>query len=426
MGYQDELWFQNLEEWIFDESKLVTYKYVAASLKIHVNAAKKMLYTFNKESSRKTFAIYLVVGSINEECHIRLIADKGIEKEEAKFDKVLSKHVYALGQPSIYDENDLSGMLHLGFTINSPDEILPYRGVLCNKSQKVREMDSSLELPQNEMKKEEAGTIVEETKMKVEESTDKKPVVKDVATKAAKKPTVGAGKSDAIKSMFAKVKVEEPTDKKPVVKDVATKAVKKPTVGAGKSDAIKSMFAKAPPKKEKVPEEKSEKSDSPGKENKASQESSSTTNKPDTKSQKVNGKTTSNKRRKRIQMMSDSDSSDNEETEPNNDYHEPSPIKDEPCEEMDTLPASPEPVATKSSKGSHRTRKMINKTFVDESGFLVTKKELVSCSEEDEPEPSPPKKALTDDPPKAVSTAISSPSKVNKKQSSIRNFFTKK
>ena len=119
MGYQDELWFQNLEEWIFDESKLVTYKYVAASLKVHVNAAKKMLYTFNKESSRKTFAVYLVVGSINEECHIRLIADKGIEKEEAKFDKVLSKHVYALGQPSIYDENDLSGMLHLGFTINS-------------------------------------------------------------------------------------------------------------------------------------------------------------------------------------------------------------------------------------------------------------------------------------------------------------------
>ena len=183
-------------------------------------------------------------------------------------------------------------------------------------------MDSSLELPQNEVKKEEAGTTAEETKMEVEESTDKKAVVKDVATKAAKKPTVGAGKSDAIKSMFAKVKVEETTDK-PVTKDVATKAAKKPTVGAGKSDAIKSMFAKAPPKKERVPEEKSEKSDSPGKENKASQESSSTTNKPDTKSQKVNGKTTSSKRRKRIQMMSDSDSSDNEETEHNNDYHEP-------------------------------------------------------------------------------------------------------
>ena len=200
---------------------------------------------------------------------------------------------------------------------------MPYRGVLCNNSQKVREMDSSLELPQIEVKKEEEGNTAEETKMKVEESTDKKPVVKDVATKAAKKPTVGAGKSDAIKSMFAKVKVEETTDQKPVTKDVATKAAKKPTVGAGKSDAIKSMFAKAPPKKERVPEEKSEKSDSPGKENKASQESSSTTNKPDTKSQKVNGKTTSSKRRKRIQMMSDSDSSDNEETEPNNDYHEP-------------------------------------------------------------------------------------------------------
>merc|ERR1712012_739765 len=83
------------------------------------NAAKKMLYTFNKESNRKTFAIYLVVGRIKEGCHVKLIADKDMEKEESQFDSVLSKHVYALGQPSIYDKGDLSGMLHLGFTTNA-------------------------------------------------------------------------------------------------------------------------------------------------------------------------------------------------------------------------------------------------------------------------------------------------------------------
>ena len=80
MELKDELWWQNLEEWIFDESKLVTYKYIASSLKIHVNAAKKMLYTFHKESNRKTFAIYLVVGRIKEGCHVKLIADKDMEK----------------------------------------------------------------------------------------------------------------------------------------------------------------------------------------------------------------------------------------------------------------------------------------------------------------------------------------------------------
>lgn len=94
---------------------------------------------------------------------------------------------------------------------------------------------------------------------------------------------------------------------------------------------------------------------------------------------------------------------------------------------MDTIPASPTPVETKTSNGSRRTRKLINKTFVDESGFLVTKKEYASCSEEDEPpKTSPPKKSQIAEPSKASSTTVSSPTKANTKQSSIKNFFTRK
>ena len=119
MELKDELWWQNLEEWIFDESKLITYKYLASSLKIHVNVAKKMLFTYNKESTRKTFAIYLVSGSINGVCHVKLISGKDIEKEESQFDQILTKHVYALGQPSLFDANDLSGMLQLSSIDNA-------------------------------------------------------------------------------------------------------------------------------------------------------------------------------------------------------------------------------------------------------------------------------------------------------------------
>ena len=67
------------------------------------------------------------------------------------------------------------------------------------------------------------------------------------------------------------------------------------------------------------------------------------------------------------------------------------------------------------------------RTFVDESGFLVTKKEYASCSEEDEPpKTSPPKKSQITEPSKASSTTVSSPTKANTKQSSIKNFFTRK
>jgi len=402
MEFKEELWWQNLEEWIFDESKLISYKYVASSLKIHVNVAKKMLFTYNKESTRKTFAIYLVSGSINGECHVKLISDKDIEKEESKFDHILSKHVYALGQPSVFDANDLSGMLHLSSINDSPNDILPYRGVVCDKSLQIRDNKE----------------IITESELKPEE------VIKKDISSPAKKTT----------------KEEEASapEKKPLVKEVATKAAKKPS--AGKSNAIKSMFAKAPPKKEKQAEEKSEdktenpsqsKPDSPGKENKASQESScpSSNNTSEAKLNKaaINNKTSSTKRRKRIQVMSDSDSSDNEEPEPVDNFHEQSPIKEgSPEELMDTLPATPAAEEIKSTKGSRRTRKLINKTFVDESGFLVTKKEYASCSEEDEPAPSPPKKVQNEEKPKSTSTTAPSPSKANKKQSSIKNFFTKK
>lgn len=406
MELKDELWWQNLEEWIFDESKLVTYKYVASSLKIHVNVAKKMLFTYSKESTRKTFAIYLVSGSINGECHVKLISDKDIEKEESQFDQILTKHVYALGQPSVSDTNDLSGMLHLSSINNAPNDILPYRGVVCDKSLQVRTND----------------------KIKTEPESKSEEVMKKDISAPVKKTTV-------------KEEADNAPEKKPLDKEVPTKAAKK--TSAGKSNAIKSMFAKAPPKKEKPVEEISEdktenptqsKPDSPGKENKASQESScpSSNKTLEAKLNKTstNNKSSSTKRRKRIQVMSDSDSSDNEEPEepePVDNHHEQSPVKEEPPEEMmEILPATPAAEETKSTKSSRRTRKLINKTFVDESGFLVTKKEYASCSEEDEPAPSPPKKVQSEEKAKAPSTTASSPTKVNKKQSSIKNFFTKK
>merc|ERR1712018_590274 len=131
MGFEDELWWQNLEEWIFDNSMVVTYKYVASSLKVHVNAAKKMLYTFHEESGRKTFAIYLIADNIDGECHIRLVADKDIDEYSSKFDQILTKHVYALGQESAYDKANLSGTLQLGKENNQLTEILPHRGIVC-------------------------------------------------------------------------------------------------------------------------------------------------------------------------------------------------------------------------------------------------------------------------------------------------------
>ena len=324
MGFDDELWWQNLEEWIFDDSMVVTYKYVAASLKVHVNAAKKMLYTFHEESGRKTFAIYLIAGNIDGECHIRLVADKDIDEYTSKLDQILTKHVYALGQESAYDKANLSGILQLGKETNQLADILPHRGIVCDKSLQVRE-DSSIssEPPTTEVKKEKDDSTVIVKESSVKEAAAKKGSVKSMFAKApAKKEKLTEERSEAENPPQPK----EPAAKKTSVKEVTNKAtIKKPS--GGKSNAIKSMFANAPPKKEKSADEKCEaedptqpKPDSPGKENKANQGSSYTsTDEPEVKRSKDTNRSTGTKRRKRIQVMSSSDSSENEDSEPNND-----------------------------------------------------------------------------------------------------------
>ena len=324
MGFQDELWWQNLEEWIFDDSMVVTYKNVASSLKVHVNAAKKMLYTFHEESGRKTFAIYLMAGNIDGECHVRLVADKDIDEYTSKFDQILTKHVYALGQESAYDKDNLSGILQLGKENNQLADILPYRGIVCDKSLQMRE-DSSIssEPPTTEVKKEKDDSTIIVKESSVKEAAAKKGSVKSMFAKApAKKEKLTEERSEAENPPQPK----EPAAKKTSVKEVTNKAtIKKPS--GGKSNAIKSMFANAPAKKDKSSDERCEvedpsqpKPDSPGKENKASQGSSNTsTDEPEVKRSKDTNRPTGIKRRKRIQVMSSSDSSENEDSEPNND-----------------------------------------------------------------------------------------------------------
>ena len=64
----DPMYMENLDEWILEENKVVTYKYLSRSLKVHVNVAKQMLFNFaetKKSSSTPLLGIvYLVLGMV--------------------------------------------------------------------------------------------------------------------------------------------------------------------------------------------------------------------------------------------------------------------------------------------------------------------------------------------------------------------------
>ena len=134
--------------------------------------------------------------------------------------------------------------------------------------------------------------------------------------------------------------------------------------------------------------------------------------------------------------MSSSDSSDSEEEEeieekptPNFEDLISSPAKNEKEiaeDDQELIPDTPQ--QEKNSK--RRGRKLVNKTYVDESGFMVTKKVYESCSEEEkeEEEEKKPTNIQINDKPIRNSESVSKASSSSgpKKQASIKNFFTKK
>eukprot|EP00066_Takifugu_rubripes_P025766 XP_011615032.1 PREDICTED: DNA polymerase delta subunit 3 [Takifugu rubripes] len=62
----DDLYLDNIDEFVNDHNKIVTYKWLSLTLGVHVNTAKQMLYHYldhkRKESSAQVHATYLVSG----------------------------------------------------------------------------------------------------------------------------------------------------------------------------------------------------------------------------------------------------------------------------------------------------------------------------------------------------------------------------
>ena len=72
-------------------------------------------------------------------------------------------------------------------------------------------------------------------------------------------------------------------------------------------------------------------------------------------------------------------------------------MKSSDDDEEELIPPTPTDTSKRSARpGRRRVRKLVEKTFTDGDGFLVSKKEMESCSEtDDENEEKEQKKVLT-------------------------------
>ncbi|KAK7866543.1 hypothetical protein R5R35_002874 [Gryllus longicercus] len=430
MGESDNIedvgYLQDIISYIFDEKKIVTYKWISNVLSIHVNRAKQLLFTFIKHISEERLkelqVTYLVGGILPNDrgCRLQVVSEDDLEKVKAQFKVITSEHIYSVSLKTCLV--DLQNLCSVDGVKDS--EVGRHGAVKCLKSISRTSQESA-------SKRQGAYKCVEDDKKwpTAQAKTEKETSTGSNGKKSAK--------ANGISAMFAaqngKKKVEDTSPKKPDVKS-AEKSSPEKKVPAPKNSSkggkppanrLAAMFSaqNTKPKtakkdvqeedKPKTNNENSEKDLKDTKNNskleekhekntdsKNTQEKSSKTNtksaskKSKQKKRKASDNQEKSKKRKRIVMMDDSDSSDDDIFGSDKDDEEEDkslqlpPENEEEEEEIEkptevAPPKDSDPSEPDANVHHARKRHLVDRTFMDEEGYMVTKKvyEYVSCDE---------------------------------------------
>uniref|UniRef100_A0A4W5R822 DNA polymerase delta subunit 3 n=1 Tax=Hucho hucho TaxID=62062 RepID=A0A4W5R822_9TELE len=111
----DDLYLDNIDEFVNDQNKIVTYKWLSLTLGVHVNLAKQMLYHYldqkRKEGSARLHATYLVSGKFVENgttSHkVSVVREDQLEDAKSKMSLTVSVHVYSVQKAVLKDSGPL-------------------------------------------------------------------------------------------------------------------------------------------------------------------------------------------------------------------------------------------------------------------------------------------------------------------------------
>ncbi|XP_077471572.1 DNA polymerase delta subunit 3 [Stigmatopora argus] len=428
----DELYLDNIDEYVNDQDKIVTYKWLSLTLGVHVNTAKQMLYHYldykRKESSAQLHATYLVSGKCVDNGQMShkllIVREEQLEDFKSKMSLIVSVHIYSVQKALLKDSAPLYAVDYDAFK----DNLLN-----CSKYSAIRCADA-VPISSSERNFQQAPPLPSP-----EPQQSKKPSASDTTANKAK-PAKGimgmfAGKTAAAKSkdVSNEIKSEEAAVEVDIPKGKAST----------KSNHMMNFFGNQNTKKRDKPVKKEEEM-SP--ESSSAQPQTSEKERKEKvmvdppKNTKVSSKTKrlqssdseeekkENKKRRRIKKPV-SDSSEDENVIPDSPpprvVREVSPV---PAKE----PAS-QPTYTKTTKIRKRRRVLKSQTYMDEEGCIVTEKGYESESYSEEESVTEPTKQVTKNKARSKTAMTNEKKSLRKttenkatKQPSIMGFFQKK
>ncbi|TKC46573.1 DNA polymerase delta subunit 3 [Monodon monoceros] len=411
----DQFYLENIDEFVTDQNKIVTYKWLSYTLGVHVNQAKQMLYDYverkrKENSGAQLHVTYLVSGSLiqnGHSCHkVAVVREDKLEAVKSKLAVTASVHVYSIQKAMLKDSGPL---------FNTDYDILKSNLQNCSKFSAIQcaaavprapsesssfekfeqsdlpvspEPQASNELTTNghgppipkqssQQPKGIMGMFASKAVSKTQDANkETKTEAKEVtnASSVGNKPT---GKGNAISNFFGKAamnKIKVSLDSEQAVKE--EKKVEQPPLSVTEPKlaapvGLKKSSKKAEPVKMQQKEKKRKQVEVSDDETK------------ETENMK--------KKRRRIKLP-ESDSSEDEVIPDSPGAHEaesPSPPPPASSSPEPVPKTEPEPPSVKGSSGENkrkRKRVLKSKAFVDEEGCIVTEKvyESESCTDSEE------------------------------------------
>ncbi|KAK2151375.1 hypothetical protein LSH36_365g00001 [Paralvinella palmiformis] len=482
MAQVDELCFDNLDEFINDENKVVTYKWLSRSLSINVNLAKQALYKFltqqrNEKHNDDLFVTYFLSGLFHDGDSLvykaQIVPEQALESAKSGYTHLTSCHVYSVQKGKLKDSNSLyivdydlmkehifesnrfSSVKHPSKILRSDEEIEDIQIKTTNKSP-VKPTDppsSRVVRTEKNTKKPNgiAGMFAKSVKKQADTKETQSSTNSSGLLKNCKYESVNILSDDHVISRFNLFVVWiSVVDRVILFQDVSSK-----TKNKSKPSGLTNFFSKrVAPKAEQdegcVPRSREDckTEDQPNKNSQSEMILKNVITKG--KKKKVDSDEDEpilqEKKRRRVrQIMTDSSSSE-DEMEIDEPVPSPTapPTVDSSPDEIPPTP-SPEVDGTKhgsadedpQNSGTHgriRKRKLTTKTSVDEDGLLVTEKVIVDewedvTDEKDATTDVTPEEEKMDTKTKKPSAAPSKVSPVghaSRKQTALTSFFKKK
>ncbi|XP_019305352.2 DNA polymerase delta subunit 3 isoform X3 [Panthera pardus] len=407
----DQLYLENIDEFVTDQNKIVTYKWLSYTLGVHVNQAKQMLYDYverkrKENSGAQLHVTYLVSGSLiqnGHSCHkVAVVREDKLEAVKSKLAVTASIHVYSIQKAMLKDSGPLfntdydilkSNLQNCSkFSAIQCAAAVPRAPAESSSSEKFEQSDlqvSSETQANNELTtnghspptskqilqqpKGIMGMFASKAASKTQEANkETKTEAKEVSSAGNKAP----GKGNVMNNFFGKAamnKLKVNLDSEQAVKE--EKIVEQPPVSVTEPKLAAPTGLKKPGKKAE-PVKMQQKEKKRGKRMELSDDETK-----ETESMK--------KKRRRIKLPESDSSEDEVIPDSPGDYEAESPSPPPPASPPpEPVPKTePEP-PVKSSNGEKRKRKRVlkSKTFVDEEGCIVTEKVYVSesCTDSEE------------------------------------------